>query len=252
LRKPIIAGNWKMNLTPDEGAALVEVIWKEIAGYDAVEAVVCPPFVDIPAVAAAIEKGSMSIGLGAQNMHWSDSGAFTGEISPAMLLALGVGYVIIGHSERRQLFGETDQGVNRKVGAAIEAGLVPIMCCGETLKQREAGQTEDVVTNQVKCGFFELPGEKAAHAVIAYEPIWAIGTGKAATPADADEVCGLVRRTVGELYGDELAEGMRVQYGGSVSPANVDELMSMPNIDGALVGGASLKAADFARLVKYS
>jgi len=252
LRKPIIAGNWKMNLTPVEGAALVEGIWKEIAGQDAVEVVVCPPFVDIPAVAAAIEKSSMSIGLGAQNMHWSESGAFTGEVSPTMLLALGVGYVIIGHSERRQLFGETDQGVNRKVGSAIEVGLVPIMCCGETLKQREAGQTEDVVTNQVKCGFFELPRDKAAASVIAYEPIWAIGTGKAATPADADEVCGLVRRTIGELYDDDLAEGMRVQYGGSVSPSNVDELMSMPNIDGALVGGASLKAPDFGRLVKFS
>ena len=252
MRKPIIAGNWKMNLTPEQGAELVLGIWGEIAGYDAVDAVVCPPFVDIPAVALEIEKASMTIGLGAQNMHWEASGAYTGEVSPDMLLALGVGYVIIGHSERRQLFGETDQGVNRKVASAIEKGLTPIMCCGETLKQREEGQTESVVTNQVKCGFFEIPPEKAAKAVIAYEPIWAIGTGMAATPGDADEVCGLVRKTVGELYGEEFASSTRIQYGGSVSPSNVDELMGMPNIDGALVGGASLKAQDFSRLVKFS
>ncbi|MHB8895836.1 MAG: triose-phosphate isomerase [Candidatus Geothermincolia bacterium] len=252
MRKPIIAGNWKMNLLPSEGAALVEGIWQEIEGYDAVDAVVCPPFVDIPEVSRVIESAGMTIGLGAQNMHWEESGACTGEISPLMLLDLGVSYVIIGHSERRQLFGETDQGVNRKVASAIDHGLTPIMCCGETLKQREAGETENVVTGQVKCGLFEIDREQAAKVVIAYEPIWAIGTGVAATSGDADEVCGIIRRTVAELYDTELAEDTRIQYGGSVSPTNVDELMSMPNIDGALVGGASLKPADFARLVRFA
>jgi triosephosphate isomerase (TIM) len=160
--------------------------------------------------------------------------------------------VIIGHSERRQLFGETDQGVNRKVGSAIEHGLIPIMCCGETLNQREAGETENVVTSQVKRGFFEIDRGAAEKAIIAYEPIWAIGTGKAATSQDADDVCGLIRKTMAELYDEELAEAKRIQYGGSVGPKNVDELMAMPNIDGALVGGASLKPADFARLIRFS
>lgn len=252
MRKPIIAGNWKMNKDPSEAVDLVTAIWREIEGYDGVDAIVCAPFVDIPAISRVMTEQNITIGLGAQNMHWEDSGAYTGEISPAMLLSLGVQYVIIGHSERRQLFGETDQGVNRKVTSAIDHGLTPIMCCGETLKQRDAGETENVVTNQVKCGFFELPREKAVQAVIAYEPIWAIGTGKAATSQDADDVCGLVRRTMAELYDKDLADGIRIQYGGSVSPSNVDELMSMPNIDGGLVGGASLKAADFARLVRFS
>jgi triosephosphate isomerase (TIM) len=252
VRKPVIAGNWKMNLLPAEGAALVEALWKEIAGQDRVEAVVCPPFVDIPAVASAIEGGGFEIGLGAQNMHWEESGAFTGEISPTMLIDLGVSFVIIGHSERRQLLGETDQGVNRKVGSAIAHGLTPIMCCGETLSQRDGGETENVVTSQVKRAFFEIERSAADKAIIAYEPIWAIGTGKAATSQDADDVCGLIRKTMAELYDDELAEAKRIQYGGSVSPKNIDELMAMPNIDGALVGGASLKPADFARLINFS
>lgn len=252
MRKPVIAGNWKMNLLPGQGVTLVNDLWREIAGVDSVDAVVCPPFIDIPAVSGAIAEGGMTLGLGAQNMHWEDSGAFTGEVSPAMLLDLGVSYVIIGHSERRQLFGETDQGVNRKVASAIDHGLIPIMCCGETLKQREAGETENVVTNQVKCGLFELEREKAEQVIIAYEPVWAIGTGKAATSADADEVCGIIRETVAGLYDEATADSKRIQYGGSVSPSNVDELMSMPNIDGALVGGASLKPADFARLIKFS
>ncbi len=160
--------------------------------------------------------------------------------------------MIIGHSERRQLFGETDQGVNRKVARAIECGLVPIMCCGETLQQREAGQTENVVTNQVKRGFFEIDGQRALEVIVAYEPIWAIGTGKAATSEDADDVCGIIRRTIEELFDGRTAESKRILYGGSVNPSNIDELMSMPNIDGALVGGASLKSADFARLIKFT
>jgi triosephosphate isomerase len=252
LRKPIIAGNWKMNLMPAEGVELLAAIWGEIEGHDAVDAVVCPPFVDIPAVGAAIREKGMTIGLGAQNMHFEEKGAYTGEISPGMLLALDVGYVIIGHSERRQFFGETDQGVNRKVHSAIEHGLIPMMCCGETLKQREAGDTENVVTTHVKCGLFELGREAAAGVIIAYEPVWAIGTGVAATAKDADDVCGLIRSTLAELYDPETAESVRIQYGGSVSPSNVDELMAMPNIDGGLVGGASLKPADFARLVRFS
>lgn len=252
MRKPIIAGNWKMNLLPEEGARLVADLSREIEGYDAVDVVVCPPFVDLPAVAGAIAECPAEIGLGAQNMHWEEKGAFTGEVSPVMLVEMGVSYVIIGHSERRQLFGETDQGVNRKVASAIEHGLTPIMCCGETLKQREAQETENVVTNQVKCGLFEIDAARAAKVIIAYEPIWAIGTGVAATSQDADEVCGIIRRTIAELFDDATAEAKRIQYGGSVSPSNVDELMSMPNIDGALVGGASLKAADFARLVRFT
>lgn len=252
MRKPIIAGNWKMNMLPAPAVALVEGLWAEVGGYDEVEAVVCPPFVDIPAVADAMKRGSISLGLGAQNMHWEESGAFTGEVSPTMLLDLSVTHVVIGHSERRQLFGETDQGVNRKVKSALAHGLVPIMCCGETLKQRESGQTEDIVTNQVKCGLFELEPAQVAGVVVAYEPIWAIGTGKAATSQDADEVCGVVRDTVSSEFGAETAAALRIQYGGSVTPDNVDELMSMPNIDGALVGGASLKPDVFARIVRFT
>ncbi|PKQ28225.1 MAG: triose-phosphate isomerase [Candidatus Anoxymicrobium japonicum] len=252
MRKPIIAGNWKMNLLSRQGATLICDLWEEIAGYDAVEVVVCPPFVDIPEASKVIEAGEMALGLGAQNMHWEDSGAYTGEVSPEMLLDLGVGYVIIGHSERRQYFGETDQGVNRKVISAIEHGITPIMCCGETLKQREAGETDDIVTNQVKRGLFQLEREQALNVVIAYEPVWAIGTGKAATASDADDVCATVRRTVAGMYDQDLADRQRIQYGGSVKPSNVDELMAMPNIDGALVGGVSLNAADFARLVRFT
>lgn len=252
MRRPIIAGNWKMNMLPSEAVVLVEGIWAELTGYRDVEAVVCPPFVDLPAVAEAIRSGGMAIGLGAQNMHWEEAGAYTGEVSPLMLLKLGVTHVIVGHSERRQFFGETDQGVNRKVKSAVARGLVPIMCCGESLKQREAGETENVVTNQVKCGLFELEAGQVRDVVIAYEPIWAIGTGKAATAADAEEVCGLIRGTVVSGFDEETAEAVRIQYGGSVTPENVSELMGMPNIDGALVGGASLKPGVFARIVRYS
>lgn len=252
MRRPIIAGNWKMNMLPSEAVVLVEGIWAELTGYQDVEAVVCPPFVDLPAVAEAIRSGGMAIGLGAQNMHWETAGAYTGEVSPLMLLKLGVTHVIVGHSERRQFFGETDQGVNRKVKSALARGLVPIMCCGESLKQREAGETENVVTNQVKCGLFELEAGQVRGVVIAYEPIWAIGTGKAATAADAEEVCGLIRGTVVNGFDEETAEAVRIQYGGSVTPENVSELMGMPNIDGALVGGASLKPGVFARIVRYS
>jgi len=252
LRKPIIAGNWKMNLLPAEGVDLVLALWEKIKGQDAVEAVVCPPYVDIVTVADAIRSFSMDIGLGAQNMHWEDKGAFTGEISPPMLLDLGVKYVIIGHSERRQFFGETDQGVNRKVRSAFEHGLVPIMCVGESLKQREAGEASNIVSDQVKRGLFEIDAKYIPGLVVAYEPIWAIGTGKAATSDDAQSMNALVRETIVGLYGKDAADAVRVQYGGSVNPENVAELMDMPDIDGALVGGASLKPEDFAALVRYS
>ncbi|MBU1671466.1 MAG: triose-phosphate isomerase [Actinobacteria bacterium] len=252
MRKPVIAGNWKMNKLVGEASELVAGLWEEISGQDAVEAVVCPPFVDLPSVGRLISERGMTLGLGAQNMHWEESGAFTGEVSPGMLTDLGVTHVIIGHSERRQLFGETDQGVNRKVTSAFEHGLQPIMCCGETLKQRESGQTEDVVSGQVKCGLFELPAEWVSGLVIAYEPIWAIGTGVAASTADAQEVCGYIRGLVAAEYDTGVAESVRIQYGGSVTPENISELMAMDDIDGALVGGASLKADVFSRIVMFS
>lgn len=252
MRKPIIAGNWKMNLLPGQAVDLVEGLWADIAGYDAVEVVVCPPSIDLPAVSECISSGDIGIGLGAQNMYWEESGAFTGEVSPTMLLDLGVTHVVIGHSERRQLFGETDQGVNRRVRSALEHGLVPIMCVGETLKQRQAGQTEDTVTNQVKCGLFELEGGGVPTVVIAYEPIWAIGTGEAATADDAQEVIRMIRAVLTDDLGSQAADSIRIQYGGSVKPDTISELMAMPDIDGALVGGASLKAEVFARIVRYS
>jgi len=241
-----------MNLVPEQAVDLVRGLWEMISGQDAVDVVVCPPFVDLPAVSDSIKSGDMLIGLGAQNMYWEESGAFTGEISPGMLLDLGVTHVVVGHSERRQLFGETDQGVNRKVKSALEHGLVPIMCVGETLKQREAGETEEIVTGQVKRGLFEMVQGDVSKVVVAYEPIWAIGTGKAATAGDAQEVIGVIRSVLGEQFGSQAADSTRIQYGGSVKPENVEEIMGMPDIDGALVGGASLKADVFARIVKYS
>lgn len=252
MRRPIIAGNWKMNMLTGDAGKLVGDLWSEISTQDAVEAVVCPPFVDLPAVGRLISGEGMALGLGAQNMHWEESGAFTGEISPTMLLDLGVTHVIIGHSERRQLFGETDQGVNRKVASAFEHGIGPIMCCGETLKQREAGETEDVVGSQVRCGLFELDGARVSGLVIAYEPIWAIGTGVAASADDAQEVCGYIRGLVTDAYDADVAGALRIQYGGSVTPDNISELMSKEDIDGALVGGASLKAGFFSRIVRFS
>lgn len=252
MRIPVIAGNWKMNLLTDKAVDLVNDLWREIEGTGSVETVVCPPFVDIPAVADLIKSAGMDVGLGAQNMHWEESGAFTGEVSPLMLNEFGVTHVIIGHSERRQFFGETDQGVNRKVKSALAHGLIPIMCCGETLKQREAGETESVVVNQVRCGLFELDAPSVHTVITAYEPIWAIGTGKAATADDAEIVCGIIRGVLSENFGDETAAAVRIQYGGSVTPDNISELMSRTNVDGALVGGASLKPDVFAKIVRFS
>ena len=247
MRLPIIAGNWKMNTTVDEAVALVRDMLGGLEEIGGVEKVVCPPFVSLAEVKPVLDKSSVK--LGAQNLHFEEKGAFTGEVSPVMLAGM-CEYVIVGHSERRQHFGETDEIVNRKVKAALKFNLKPIMCVGETLAENEAKKTEEVVTRQVKKGLAGI--DKADGLVIAYEPIWAIGTGKAATGKQANATIGLIRRTVGELYGEEAAKGLRIQYGGSVTGANVVEFMSQPEIDGALVGGASLKAGDFVSIVEQT
>lgn len=241
-----------MNLTPDESVSLVEEVWERIKDLDRVEVVVCPPFICIPQVRELLDSKMICVHLGAQNMHWEESGAYTGEISPIMLRFYGVTHVIIGHSERRQYFGETDQAVNRKVLSALSHDLTPIMCVGESLKERESGHTRDVVVTQVKRGLFEVPGNLARRVIIAYEPIWAIGTGKAASAQDAQEVAHLIREVLSELYDEGLSAEVRIQYGGSVSPENISDFMSMPDIDGALVGGASIKSESFAELVRLA
>ncbi|MBF7097229.1 triose-phosphate isomerase [Alkalibacter mobilis] len=247
MRKPIIAGNWKMNKTAAEARTLIQMLKNKI-DTDKVEVVVCPTFTSIGAVIEEIE--GTKIGVGAQNMHFENSGAFTGEISADMLVEAGVKYVIIGHSERRQYFNETDETVNKKLVKAIEKKLVPIVCVGESLEQREAGQEKTIVTNQVKAAFKDVSGSDAPKVVVAYEPIWAIGTGKTASSEQAEEVCGWIRNTIEEMYDNKVSQAVRIQYGGSVNANNVNELMGMENIDGALVGGASLKE-DFASLVNY-
>ncbi len=247
MRKKIIAGNWKMNKTPDEAVALVNEL-KPLVANDAVDVVFCVPAIDIiPCVAAA--KGT-NIHIGAQNMYFQESGAYTGEVAPKMLTEAGVEYVIIGHSERREYFAESDETVNKKVLKAFEHGLTPIICCGETLTQREQGITIDWVRQQVKIAFLGVTADQAKTAVIAYEPIWAIGTGKVATSAQAQEVCAAIRACIGEIYDEATAAAIRIQYGGSVSGASAPELFSMPDIDGGLVGGASLKP-DFGKIVNY-
>ncbi len=245
MRKPIIAGNWKMNNTPDQAKALLEGLKPLIADNDKTEAVVCVPAILIETVKGLI-AGS-NIKLGAENMHWEESGAFTGEISPLMLNAYDVEYVIIGHSERRQYFAETDETVNKKVLSALAHDLKPIICVGETLEQREAGVTDTLVTAQVEKALSGV--DSLDNIVIAYEPIWAIGTGKTATAEEANRVCGIIRQKIGTMFTGEAAEAMRIQYGGSMKPANVAELMAQPNIDGGLIGGAALKAEDFSKLV---
>ena len=247
MRKKIIAGNWKMNMTPAKAVELVNSLKNEINTTD-VDVVVCPPYVCLPAVLDAV-KGT-NIAVGAQNMYFEESGAYTGEIAPSMLVELGVKYVIIGHSERRQYFAETDVTVNKKVLKAIEHNLVPILCVGESLEEREQGITIDLVRLQTKVALKDVKAEDAKKVVIAYEPIWAIGTGKTATSAQAEEVCKAIREVVAEVYGQEVADEVRVQYGGSVNGGNANELFNMGNIDGGLVGGASLKA-EFASIVNY-
>ena len=248
VRKAIIAGNWKMNMTPSEAVALVETL-KPLVVNDDVDVVFCVPAIDIiPAMEAA--KGT-NIHIGAENLYYEEKGAFTGEISPNMLTDAGVQYVIIGHSERREYFAETDETVNKKVLKAFEHGLTPIICCGETLTQREQGITIEWVRQQIKIAFLNVTADQAKKAVIAYEPIWAIGTGKVATTEQAEEVCAAIRVCIGELYDEATAEAIRIQYGGSVSASSAPELFAQPNIDGGLVGGASLKP-DFGKIVNYN
>ena len=246
-RKKIIAGNWKMNMTPSEAVKLVEEL-KPLVVNDEVDVVFCVPAIDIiPAMEAA--KGT-NIQIGAENMYFEEKGAYTGEISPNMLVDAGVKYVIIGHSERREYFAETDETVNKKVLKAFEHGLTPIICCGETLTQREQGITLDWIRQQIKIAFQNVTAEQAKTAVIAYEPIWAIGTGKTATSEQAEEVCKGIRECIAEIYDTDTAEAIRIQYGGSVNAGNAAELFAMPDIDGGLVGGASLKP-DFGKIVCY-
>ena len=246
-RKKIVAGNWKMNMTPTEAVALVNEL-KPLVANEEVDVVFCVPAIDIiPAMEAA--KGS-NINIGAENMYFEDKGAYTGEISPKMLVDAGVKYVIIGHSERREYFAETDETVNKKVLKAFEYGLTPIICCGESLTQREQGITIDWIRQQIKIAFLNVTAEQAKAAVIAYEPIWAIGTGKTATSDQAQEVCGAIRQCIAEIYDDATAAEIRIQYGGSVGAGNAAELFAKPDIDGGLVGGASLKP-DFGKIVNY-
>ncbi len=247
MRKPIIAGNWKMNKTPVEGANLVNELKPLVADAEC-DVVVCVPATDIYAVAEAV-KGS-NIHLGAQNVHFAESGAYTGEISADMLLALGVEYVIIGHSERRQYFGETDETVNKRTLTALNKGLIPIVCIGETLEERETGKTEEVLRRQVVEGLKGV--EDLTKLVIAYEPVWAIGTGKTATSEQANETIGFIRNTLAEVFCPKCAAAVRIQYGGSMKGSNAKELMAQPEIDGGLIGGASLKAPDFAQVVNYN
>ena len=247
MRKKIIAGNWKMNQTPSEAAVLAKELSAKCNGADA-DVIFCVPAIDIFPVLDAV-KGT-DVKVGAQNIHFEESGAYTGEISAAMLVDLGIEYVIIGHSERREYFAETDETVNKKVIKALSCSLTPIVCVGERLQEREQGVTMDLVRLQTKIAFQNVSAADAAKVVVAYEPIWAIGTGKTATSAQAEEVCAGIRQVLGELYGTAVSDQIRVQYGGSVSADNAGELFSMPNIDGGLVGGASLKP-DFEKIVKY-
>ncbi len=247
MRKPFIAGNWKMNMTVSEGEELVKALIPLVKDVEDVEIGVCAPAVDLYVLKNLLD--GTNIGLGAQNMYWEESGAFTGEISPLMVKEL-CKYVIIGHSERRQYFGETDETVNKKVKAAYEHDITPIICIGETLEEKEAGQTENVCERQVLAALKGLTPEQIAKAVIAYEPIWAIGTGRSASSNDANETIGYIRNVVRKEY-STAADEMRIQYGGSVKPANVTEYMQQPEIDGALVGGASLNAEPFAAIVKF-
>lgn len=247
-RKKIIAGNWKMNLTPSQAVELVNTLKPLVADGDG-DVVFCVPAIDIIPVAEAV-KGS-NIAVGAENMYFEEQGAYTGEISPSMLVDAGVKYVVIGHSERREYFAETDETVNKKVLKAIEHGITPIICCGESLIQREQGITIDWIRQQIKIAFLSVTADQAAKTVIAYEPIWAIGTGKVATTQQAQEVCGAIRSCIAEIYGKATAEAIRIQYGGSVSAASAAELFAQPDIDGGLVGGASLKP-EFGKIVNYN
>lgn len=247
-RKKIVAGNWKMNMTPSQAVELINTL-KPLVKNDNVDVVFCVPAIDIiPAMEAAKDSNIL---IGAENMYFEEKGAYTGEISPEMLVDAGVKYVIIGHSERREYFAETDETVNKKVLKAFEHGITPIVCCGETLTQREQGVTIDFIRQQIKIAFLNVTAQQAASAVIAYEPIWAIGTGKVATTEQAQEVCKAIRECIAEIYDDAAAAAIRIQYGGSVSASSAPELFAQEDIDGGLVGGASLKP-DFGQIVNYN
>ena len=252
MRKPLISGNWKMNLNHFEAIATLQKL-AYLVGKDELERVdvsIHPPFTDIRSVQTVIDSDKLRYALGAQHCHWEEKGAYTGEVSPTFLGKLGVQYVICGHSERRELFGETDEMVNKKVAAIQQCGMMPIMCVGETLEEREAGATETKVLGQVKAGLAGRKPEQIGALVIAYEPIWAIGTGRTATADDAQQVCAAIRACVAELAGAEAAASVRIQYGGSVKAGTIAELIAQPDVDGALVGGASLDADEFARICK--
>jgi triosephosphate isomerase len=252
-RFPLISGNWKMHNNHFEAIQTVQKLSYALTkdDYEEVDVSVHPPFTDIRSVQTVLEADKIDVRLGAQNCHWESKGAFTGEVSAAMLSKLNVAYVIVGHSERRELFGETDEEVNKKVGAVLSNEMTPIMCCGETLTEREAGEAETKVNRQVKEGLAGVAKTAVTQLVIAYEPIWAIGTGETATAADAQKMCEHIRSVVSDTFGADAAEGVRIQYGGSVKPTNAAELMSQPDIDGALVGGASLEPDDFSRIVNW-
>jgi triosephosphate isomerase len=248
MRTPIIAGNWKMNMTPAEAERLVvELI--PLVKDAACEVVVCPPYVDLALVGKLLV--GTNIKLGAQNIHWAPKGAFTGEISADMLLAMGVSHAIVGHSERRQYFGETDETVNKRAKAALEANITPIICVGETLEQREGGVTDTIVSKQTIAALAGFTAEEVVRSVIAYEPIWAIGTGKTATNDDANNTIKVIRDAIAGVYGQKVADVVRIQYGGSMNAKNASELMAMPEIDGGLIGGASLKSEDFSKVVHF-
>ncbi len=251
MRRPFISGNWKMNMTHTKAVSFMQDLGYKYKNKNNCEVAVFPPFTALRSVKTIIDSDNLDIGLGAQNMHYESHGAFTGEISPEMLGALGVGYVILGHSERRQYFNETDELVNKKVGSALKADLNPIMCIGETLDIRESGKAEEFVIGQLKKGLTNVDNEDIVKINIAYEPIWAIGTGRTATSEDANSMCMSIRKTIEELYNKRISESVRILYGGSVKPSNVTELMGMSDIDGALVGGASIKADDFIEIINY-
>jgi len=249
MRKKVIAGNWKMYKKPEETRAFLREFLPLVAGHDRDEIVICPPYTD---VAAAIEEARGSqISIGVQNVHWKADGAYTGEVSAPMLLCLGVTHVIVGHSERRQYFGETDDTVNLRLKTALESGLTAICCVGEVLEERESGMTDDVLRRQCVRAFHAISAKKAAKLIVAYEPVWAIGTGKTATPELAAEAHAVIRKEASEIFGEEFASNLRILYGGSVKPDNATALMAQEEIDGALVGGASLDPKSFAAIVKY-
>ena len=250
-RRPIIAGNWKMNMTPAESVVLSQGISNRYArGWDKVDVVVCPPAIDLRSVFTVLDFDKSNIDVGAQNVHWEPSGAFTGEISIPMLKDVGCSWCIVGHSERREMFGETDGDVNRKVRALVDAKMCAIVCVGESLSMRDGGDAVRFVCDQVRAALAGLDAQEAAFVTVAYEPIWAIGTGRTATPEQAQEMAASIRATVAELVGQEAADAMRVLYGGSMKPENADGFLACPDVDGGLIGGAALKAEDFAALVE--